>query len=150
MRETASAFNREIKKKIMLMNTRADRLLDGWVGDLMCESENFFKMYLYIVASQRHICRATVNVLSGCVAGTSFPLTDGIPSSPTTQHPTNCFSLPMLIGEEAVHIKSRAIHWNWSELVDHIKMKSRFLNWHITRNTCIGYKNFADNKDFKT
>jgi hypothetical protein len=29
MRETASAFNREIKKKIMLMNTRADRLLDG-------------------------------------------------------------------------------------------------------------------------
>lgn len=107
-------------------------------------ASDFFKNHLSLFASQRHMCWGR------CLAGPNFPLIHCIPSSATTQHPTDPFTLPLLIGQEAIHIKSRAINWNWSEIVDCINTKSRFLNRHITRNTCIGYKNFADNKDFKT
>jgi hypothetical protein len=41
------------------------------------------------------------------------------------------------MGQKAVHRKMSPTNQNWSQLVEHIKMKSHFSNSHVTMNICI-------------
>jgi hypothetical protein len=53
-----------------------------------------------------------------------------IPPLPPLTHPVIyfCLSLSLSIGQQAFRIKARGTNWKWSKLVDHIKLKSHFLN----------------------